>query len=187
MTMETHRARPRRRPRWVELSVALAALVISAVSLYIARQQTEVMHRQLAASIWPAMQFHTSNVRDGEPVISMSVQNVGVGPARVHSFSITHQGEPVADLTAFIEGCCAPEGTSVSTITSFVEGRILPAGEQVDFLTLAADVNHPAVFERFDRVRGELDVEVCYCSVLEECWTRGRGRGEPEPVSSCRG
>lgn len=75
----------------------------------------------------------------------------------------------------------------MSTITSFVEGRILPAGERIDFLTLSADVNHPAVFERFDRVRGELDVEVCYRTVLAECWTGGRGRGAAEPVSSCRG
>jgi hypothetical protein len=36
---------------WVELSVALAALIVAAASLYIARQQTEVMHRQLAATV----------------------------------------------------------------------------------------------------------------------------------------
>jgi hypothetical protein len=34
-------------------------------------------------------------------------------------------------------------------------------------------------------VRNEMDVRICYCSVLEECWTMTRGRGEPEPVRNC--
>jgi hypothetical protein len=169
----------------VELSVALTALVVSAVSLFIAKQQTDVMYRQLAASIWPAVEFSTSNVRGDEPVISMSLENVGIGPARIHAFRISHQGQAVPDLTAFISGCCAPEGTPVHTITSFIEGRILPAGQSIDFLILSAERNHPDVYRRFNRIRGELDVEVCYCSVLEECWRRGRGGGEPLPVRSC--
>jgi hypothetical protein len=171
----------------MELSVALAALIVSGASLYIARQQTNVMDRQLAASIWPAIQFSTSNLRDDEPVITMTIENVGVGPARIHDFTVLHDGRTVTDLTEFVSECCAPEGASFRTITSFVEGRILPPEERIDFLTLPADAQHPEVFAEFDRVRGELEIHVCYCSVLEECWTMSRGAREPEPVESCEG
>jgi hypothetical protein len=169
----------------IELSVALAALVASGVSLYIAQRQTEVMHRQLAASIWPAIQYSTSNLRAGEPVITMTLENVGVGPARIHSFRVTHEGRAVEDATAFIEECCAPEGAPVRTITSFVQGRILPAGQVIEFLVLPADPEVPEIYDRFDRVRGELSVAVCYCSVLDECWTWVRGAEGAEPVPRC--
>jgi hypothetical protein len=178
----------RRTPGWVELSVALAALIVSAVSLYIAQKQTDVMDRQLAASIWPAIQYITSNVRpEGDPVISMSVENVGVGPARIHTFAVTHDGHRVPDLTAFIKTCCARGETPVRTITGFVEGRILPAGEVIDFLILRADGNDPEVFHRFDRIRGELAVQLCYCSVLNDCWVMSQTGGEPDPVRTCEG
>jgi hypothetical protein len=172
-------------PGWVELSVAITAVIASAASLYIARQQTNVMHRQLAASIWPAMQYSTSNLRAGEPVITMSLENVGVGPARIHEFRLLHEGRAIDDLTQFIAECCAPADAPVRTITSFVEGRIVPAGQRVDFLTLPADPAQPGIYERFDRVRGQVEIELCYCSVLEECWTARVGAREPESVRRC--
>jgi hypothetical protein len=177
----------RRGPGWIELSVALAALVVSAVSLYIAHRQTNVMHQQLAASTWPALQYSTSNLHGGEPVISMSLMNGGVGPARIYAFRVFHEGRPVPDLNGFIDECCVPEGASATTITSFVEGRILPAGQSIDFLVLPADPDHPEIYDRFNRVRTELDIRFCYCSVLEECWERGRAGTALEPVRSCEG
>jgi hypothetical protein len=186
MEKKPNRSR-RRSPGWLELSVALAALIVSAASLYIARQQTSVMHRQLAATVWPAVQYISSNLRDGEPVITLSVQNGGVGPARLHRFRVTHQGRPVTDVTQFVVDCCAPQDVPVFTITSFVEGRILPAGGTIEFLTLPADPEHMEVYQRFDRVRGELEVELCYCSVLEECWLLAPRSARPEPVASCEG
>ena len=44
-----------RRPSWVELSVALTALVVSIGSLLVARHQAQVMDRQLAATVWPLL------------------------------------------------------------------------------------------------------------------------------------
>jgi hypothetical protein len=186
MEPETPPSRRRRTPGMVELSVALAALVVSAVSLYISQRQTQVMDRQLAATVWPAVQYSTSNLHGGEPVIAMSLENAGVGPARIHSFRVAHHGEEVADLTDFVTQCCAPEDILVRTITSAVEGRILPAGQTIDAFLLPAEDNDPEVFHRLDRVRGELDVQLCYCSVLEECWEVSRGEGEPRAVRSCR-
>lgn len=172
-------------PGWVEMSVALAALMVSAVSLYIAHRQTDVMNRQLAASIWPAMQYSSSNVRNGESVIAMTVENGGIGPARIERFRLSHEGREIPNLTEFIADCCAPEGTPVRTVTSFVEGRIIPAGDRIDFLTLPLDEQAPEIFHRFDRIRGEIDLEICYCSVLEDCWTMSRADRDPRPVRTC--
>jgi hypothetical protein len=75
----------------------------------------------------------------------MTLENVGVGPARIHSFSMSHDGRAVTDLFEFIDQCCAGGATPVRAITSFVEGRILPAGQRIDFFTLPVDPAHPEV------------------------------------------
>jgi hypothetical protein len=184
--MDPKKNPPRRRgPSWIELSVALAALVVSGASLYIARQQTAVMHRQLAASVWPALEYSTSNLRGGEPVISISVENVGIGPAHVRSFRASYDGRPLNDIDEFVSECCAEEGTPVRTVTSFLEGRILPAGELVDLLLVPLAGNDTAVYARLNRARAELGVEACYCSVLDECWYTARGLPSPRPVATC--
>jgi hypothetical protein len=175
----------RRGPSWIELSVALAALFVSGASLYIARQQTSVMHSQLAASIWPALQFSTSNLRGGEPHISMTVENVGIGPAHVRSVRMSYDGRPVADMSAFVRACCAPEGTPVRTIVSFLEGRIMPAGEEVELLAVPAEGNDPRVLELLDAARGALAMDVCYCSLLGDCWETSSGGQEPRAVRAC--
>lgn len=75
-----------RRIRWVELSAALTAVVASIGSLLIARHQAVVMDRQLAAQVWPLVEFGTSNLtEDGKPQLSLDLSNVGVGPTRVRS------------------------------------------------------------------------------------------------------
>jgi len=186
---KANRYRPRRsRSGLIGLSVALAALVVSAVSLFIARQQTMVMDRQLAASVWPAVQFYSSNLRDGEPVIALTLENVGVGPARIERFRVLHRGAKILDPTDFIDECCNPDGRPFRTVTSFVEGRILPAGQTIDFLTQSAEPDQHSIYDRFDRIRGqgELEIEYCYCSVMEDCWSIDATSTEPLEVGSCR-
>lgn len=176
---------PRRGPGLLELTVAVTALIVALGTLVITRQQTEVMDRQLAASIWPAIQYSTSNLQDGDEVITLAIENTGVGPARIRRFSILHEGREVTDLNAFVRDCCDPQNTGFGTITSFVEGRILPAGEEVPFFVLPVDGTDRQIFEAFDRVRNELDVSVCYCSVLEDCWIATTPGNEPRDVDSC--
>jgi hypothetical protein len=118
----------------------------------------------------------------------MSLENVDVGPARIHTFDVSHNGRQVMDLTEFIGECCAPEDTPVRTITGFVEGRILPVGEAIDLLILSAERNDPEVYHRFDQIRGELAIQLCYCSVLSDCWMMSRSGGEPPDAhASARG
>ena len=79
---------------WVEISAAVSAIVISAASLFIAVRQNALMEKQLSASIWPVLEFGTSNI-DAE--ISLEVRNAGLGPARVRSFVVRYDGKVIAN------------------------------------------------------------------------------------------
>ena len=98
---ETPNAAPNKTPlrHWLDLIVGASAIVIALVSLVVASRQSHTMERQLAASVWPYLQYDTSNASpDGKPIMSFSVENVGVGPARVHTVTMRYDGKPIAEL-----------------------------------------------------------------------------------------
>ncbi|GJG85461.1 hypothetical protein tb265_06420 [Gemmatimonadetes bacterium T265] len=180
------------RTRWVELSAALTAVVVSVGSLLIARHQAEVMDRQLAASVWPLVEFDTSNEGDdGKPRLALTLHNSGVGPTRVRSVRLAYKGRPMRGAVELLRTCClaaVDTAHSVTTSTSDVTGRVLTAGRSVDFLVLPPDTGQRALFSAFNRERFAVTLRVCYCSVLEDCWvveSDGHGGAEPAPVASC--
>ncbi len=195
-----HRAR-RRGPRWVELSVGAAALVVSVASLAVARHQAQVMDRQLAASVWPSVQASYANVApDVSLRVAHSLDNRGVGPARLESFRVSYRGRTVRTSGELGRACCAPDTTRgaarprIALIEGFVAGRVLAPGEHMDWLLARFDTTGGPderaatrrAFETVNRASPHIGVRVCYCSVLDECWVSTEDAGRrPEPVKSC--
>lgn len=177
-------------PSWVELSVALTALVVSVASLLVARHQAQVMDRQLAAGVWPLLQSFTSNLdAQGRPgTATLSVLNAGVGPLRVRSFRVFYQGRPMSGAGALFRACCARGDTlhAPPWAESYTYGRVVRPGEQVDYLIVRRDPRmRPDAYEAFERARDDIAVRVCYCSVLDDCWVKPADDPEPTPVRSC--
>ena len=176
-------------PSWIELSVALTALVVSIASLFVARHQAQVMDRQLAASVWPLLEYNSSNVRGDRPYISLRLRNTGVGPLRIRSFRVGYDGRPMRGSKDLLLSCCVAGDTTrpFTTTTSGVLGNVLPAGDGVAFLGLAPDSAQRAVYAVFDRERFRVAVRACYSSVLDDCWvvdTEAK-TDDPQPVRSC--
>lgn len=182
-----------RRRSWVELSVALTAVVVSVASLFVSRHQAQVMDRQLAASVWPMMEYLTGNTGDSGPQMVLGVSNSGIGPARIRSFRVLYRGKPAPDAGSLLQSCCGlVHGMPLSINTSGVAGRLLQQGNSIIFLRMSQPPDTlpamRAVFERLGQARLELDVRTCYCSVLGDCWTVSSKHDDedPAPVSSCR-
>jgi hypothetical protein len=79
----SHAARPPRRlPRWLELVIAVTALVTSISSIAIAVHHGKIMEKLVQANSVPYMQGGFSNVTpEGHHVLSLDLLNRGVGPA----------------------------------------------------------------------------------------------------------
>ena len=164
---------------------------MSVGSLLIARHQAEVMDRQLAAQVWPLVEYGTSNLADdGKPQITLELSNSGVGPTRVRSVRLAYRGRPVRSAGELLRTCClsAIDTTRrVQSVTSDVTGRVLTAGKTVHFLLLPPDSAQRALYRVFNRERFNVAARVCYCSVLEECWvvTSTDKNADPRRVPSC--
>ena len=164
----------------------MAAAIAALIALFVAWDQGRVMRQEIRASVWPALQVDGfSTQRDDAIVQGLNIQNAGVGPARIDSIAIFYRGALVADLEALSELFPGHTGRSATSVT----GRIIGAGDTVEVFAFQAPRSEgdDAVEMMYD-LASNYTVDVCYCSVLDECWmahTSGSANPKPESVDAC--
>jgi hypothetical protein len=203
---ETHsHAHPARTGiRWLDASLALSAFAVSIISLVVAIHHGRTMQemaaanaRMVAASSWPFVQYGSGNLSaDGSPEISLGIANQGVGPARIETFALLYRDKPVKSTFELLNACCIRQEAdreSVSdrsdfqsgTVTAPVAGRILAAHDELTFLKLRRTERNAAVWERLNVERAQVRVQICFCSVFDECWTSSRAGAKATRVNEC--
>ena len=187
---------------WMEVIVAAAALVVSAVSLWVGVRTEDANEQLVAASTWPFVQVQISNADpDAKLDLQFEVVNTGVGPAKIESFEVFWKGKPFRTGIGLLEACCgykfvkstAPEAKFHTPLaTGTVQGIVLPAGQIEMFIHYPLHRDNLDVWQKLDKVRGQMTFRVCYCSVLDRCWL-GEFRSElyipgqlkPKQVERC--
>lgn len=165
--------------------LALVAVLVSAISLWVAIGTEQANRRMVAAASWPLLQADTSNLN---ATITFSVLNGGVGPAKLKSFELFWKGKAYPGAHALLAACCgydtsrSPEETGLTT--GGITGIVIRAGETHTFLTLPRAGNE-AVWRKLDRARREAKFRACYCSVFDECWISSLRDLEPKRVDKC--
>lgn len=184
---------PQRR-HWIEYAATLGALVVSVISLWVAiatekanQKMVDANYRMVAAASWPFLQITSGNSHDGKRGIRLSLENAGVGPAKIQSFQVFWRGKAYGSSRALLTACCAPPGmTTFSTITTPVAGMVMRAGEERTFLGLDPTPATEAMWKAFDQVRlQELSYRACYCSVFDECWISDLAKLHAQRVKAC--
>jgi hypothetical protein len=196
-----------RRRRTIELVIAGAVVAISLASLFTAVYQSVVMRRTLEASVWPRVEWENSNYDEERRVnaITFAIANHGVGPARIARVEILFNGERVSNEDALLRKCCVDGETpaerpatlralagrgDLMTFTSTLDGVALTPGQKRVLFQFERPVeDSPAIvlWDRLNKIRDELDLTVCYCSVFDDCWSaRARAyRQATERVDRC--
>ena len=144
---------------WLDLSLAIAVLALSAASLLTAQHSGRTMEklveensRLVRANSTPVLQFLSGNVGDNGRAISLSVANVGTGTARVIWFEITMMGLAKTDPIDLID--YAPRAEEQDYLpTRPVGGTYFPAGETraIPDLELSEERGEPSKVERLRR------------------------------------
>jgi hypothetical protein len=174
--------------RWFDITLAGSAIFISLISLFVAIRHGTTMERLVEANTWPNITYGTGNEDDaGNPVISLTIKNTGVGPARIDSFELFYDGKAMATMKDVYAACCAAKAPNakMSYAYSVVADQVLPAREKIEFFTFPAKGNSVDLFNLFNIERFKIAVRACYCSVFEECWIRDTRVRKPERVKSC--
>jgi hypothetical protein len=165
---------------WIDMTVAVAAVFISVVSLAVAILHGRTMERMaeenarlVAANSWPFVQYGAGTVTtDGVTRVRMQVFNSGVGPAKIESAELVWKGVAYRGDREFLEACCNFDPASGTPFDSnLVPNYVLRAGAEIRFLEFSKSAD-PAVFAALQQavLSHDLQFNVCYCSIFDECW-----------------
>jgi hypothetical protein len=182
--------------RWIDLSVAGCALVVSVTSLFVAFRHGHSMERMaeanaklVQANSWPLLQSYQSDVgSQGASVFSLDVVNNGVGPAKIEALEVSWKGQPVRNPRELIALCCRKSPVSQSeplVQTSGLMGTVLRAGQVREILVFPEDEVHQAMTERMRVSIADIHWHACYCSVFDECWVSDLHTLHPAVVKEC--
>jgi hypothetical protein len=188
--------------RGVDVFIAVAALFVSAVSLWVG-VRTEIANEQLVrGSTWPFVQIEISNSDpDGNLDLKFNVVNTGVGPAKIESFELFWKDKPFRSSNELLEQCCgfkvvkatSPEAKHhTPLIAGGVQGVVLRPGDTEEFIHYKLNADNLAVWSALNRERERMSYRICYCSVLDQCWQAKLrselylpGQLHPEQVKTC--
>jgi hypothetical protein len=181
--------------RWLDISLALSAFLISLISLAVAIHHGKTMDRLVASNSYPNVDIDSSNLTDlGDgrgrvPMLSISLENTGIGPARLRTVELSYAGKPVDTLAALLATCCTSPGDGTLPKLNYeysgeLAGAMLRAGGERALFRWRGSADDPR-WARLDKLRERVRVRVCYCSVFDECYLRDNERSEPEHAASC--
>lgn len=180
----------------IGLMTGVCALLISFVGIMTSRATFKMNQETEKARVMPIiaidMGYLEKATARGEvkPHFEVSLNNVGTGIAHIQRVSPLQNGKTITDYTAFENVIMTPRMRGWAKLTEQPGSGYLPAGKSVT--PVSYNMGSPGS-ELTAYLRGEwgtpmenLDIEVCYCSVFDDCWTaKFLDRKRPNPVKSC--
>lgn len=186
------RAQPRRTGHhWFDLTMALLAIFLSMVSLYVAFDHSKAERELVQANSWPFIQENTSVSSRGEAEISLF--NAGIGPAKLHTLEVFYDGVAARSPVALLQLCCGlpvepkqqyssiPGDLSVGNPNN----QVLRPGQALRVIALTRGPAPSTVFDRFADAVHNMTFRGCFCSVFDECWISNLHDLDVQKVESC--
>jgi hypothetical protein len=187
---------------WLDGIVAVSVIFISLLSLAISIEHGRSMERMVeqnqklvVASTLPILTIFGRQFDDsGKPMLQVTLNNSGVGPALIDRFEVRYKGVLYTDEGALLRACCAEaylkskKSGHPQVFYSNIYGLILSARQDFYPITIKPDKDGLDLYNAFNRVRDgdDLTYHACYCSVLNECWETNFDHKRPQPVKECK-
>ena len=178
---------------WAESALAIGAVLIAAVSLWVGYDTMRINHELVAAASWPFIEMSDSDrTRSGAPDLILAAINAGIGPAKIESVELSWHGRAYRSSKQLLHACCAlARGTQAKGTPyefSSLDGAVVRAGQTVDLVRVIHPGENPAVWDRFHALLYpsiQLHFRICYCSAFNVCWMTNGYRLNPRRVNAC--
>jgi hypothetical protein len=190
----------------IDLILSICALLISALSIFMAYYTGDSMDQLVQANSWPALQLESGNASDdGEPEMTFSATNAGIGPAQIYTLQYLVDGQVVAPsggyLLRHLAQASCPEiltralaGTGGNAVAALganmsrpVARTFLSPRETTIALKWQRTEGNAEIWRCLDTARkqGRISLRACYCSTFAECWVAETHTFPPRNVPSC--
>jgi hypothetical protein len=178
--------------RWFDIAMAVAVLLVSAGSLYVALHTGHTMEalvhaneRLVRAQSTPVLQYDHGNVsEEGKKQLEFTVTNVGTGPARIVWFEVMPNGARYSNIEAWV---IATRVSSINFTSASINRMVLAPGVERMLVTWPQPSDEAGLMRwaQIDRERFKTPVRACYCSVFDQCWLSNLEADIPKEVPSC--
>ena len=157
--------------------MALLALFVSAYTVYVQRQQLKVQ-------AWPRLELavdHEAGESPGDAIATLKLVNRGVAPGEVKWVHTSREGKTFNDWIALVDAI--HDAHKEAPPVKVYRGRN-PVGAVVgvgqDFPLLAVNAAALNMIDWDDK----MGLAICYCSLLEDCWTFEIANGKTRTSAS---
>lgn len=159
-----------------EMIIAGSALLVSLITAFVSIYSAYTDRSYARASVWPRLELFFNYIE--EEYFAWGVTNKGTGPALIRYARLTYEGQPIRSWPEYLT---LRTGRPVQHTQSFIYSRVVSAGETVKAL-------HTTDMEAAKLIVADnnLEIEICYCSVYNECWLIGNSSLEPKAISHCQ-
>jgi hypothetical protein len=179
---------PRRTGQFaLDIVIALSAIIVSVASLWVALRANETQEQLLKASVWPYILFDSSNATaTGARQLVFEVRNEGVGPALVRSVAVSYNGRYYPTFEALMTACCKLVHAR-DIFSSTMQNAVIVAHDSVPFIDMPPNQFDLSEYKRIRPQRSKIQIQMCYCSVLGDCWffDTFHGPAQPTAVRKC--
>ncbi len=181
---------------WAESALAIGAVVIAAVSLWVGYDTMQTNRQLVAAASWPFLKISESDITpSGRSQLTLMAVNAGIGPAKIESVELRWHGKAYRSSLELLRACCSlprnPAQAHVSYIIGTLNHTVVRAGQTVNLLRVPNPAQDPAVWSPFHAILlpskpdDGLKFRICYCSAFNECWITNGRRLNPPRVKAC--
>jgi hypothetical protein len=172
--------------RWLDATLAVSAVFISLISLFLAIQHGRVMEKMVEANTWPFVMVYVSTSNpDATPHVSIHVANKGIGPAKVESLEVFDNGVAQLGTQPLLRAMLKPTDLSrhIPALQSDVVDEVMAPRDDFSILDLDARNFTPQETDLLRSEVAKLTFRVCYCSVFDECSVLDTRKIPIRPVS----
>lgn len=159
-----------------EMIMAVSALLVSLVTAAATIHSAYTSRAYARASLWPSL---GGGVSFNDTGFRFLLMNRGTGPAIIKSMRVQYDGKSVQNWQQFIERFNPKFNGNWGS--SFASNVTLPANQMLDALTIKDKALARQMYDASDKLK----VEICYCSVYDECWTTSDVLEQNQPVAQC--
>ena len=182
--------------RWLDISLGVAAAIVSLVSLWLGLHSAHSMEKLVAANSYPYLDLMQSTsaeaplpgMKHARHRVEYQLVNNGIGPARVEWVELKFKGKPVRDITDLLDACCASPQLDDSGINhrGNVANALIRPGSSLTMFTWNEPATPNPTFDALHSQMNQVSWSACFCSVFDECYTRATDSGKPsQPVKQC--
>ena len=155
----------------------ICALLISAVACAASLYQLRMASSSMSAQTWP---YVTIGWRYANNETGLQVDNDGLGPALIRDVVLTVDDHEQHDAVSAVRQLISNPNPELD-IHALTRGVVIRAGQSLNvFLVHGA----PSANE-LRTAQARVNLQICYCSLLGQCWTNSLQDEIPRSASKC--